>query len=182
MQLLHRRVAVPLLAAHDVALGELQVVENAVRVGPLAEQVIVLEEVVMAERRVGDDQRLHRGRVLLHDVADAGVGVDDDLVGEAAHAPAVTGFVLGEVLAERPMLVEQRHADRRIGVEHLLGGDDLDLVRVGVEAEFPGRDRLDRVVDALDGPEVPVGALEEEPLPGCDGGHGSTDLARSVLR
>jgi hypothetical protein len=70
--------------------------------------------------------------------------------------------VLGEVLAERPVLVEQRHADRRIRVEHLLGGDDLDLVRVDVEAELIDRDPLDRIIDATDGAEVPVRPLVEE--------------------
>ena len=41
-----------------------------------------------------------------------------------------------EMLAERPVLVEQRHADRGIGIQHLLGGDDLDLVGIDVEPEF----------------------------------------------
>ena len=153
-------MAVALLAARDVALGEVEVVEDALRVGPLAEQVVVLEEVVVAERGVRDHQRLHRRRVLLHDVGDARVGVDDDLVGEPHQAAAIAGLVLGEVLAERPVLVEQRHADRGVGVEHLLGGDDLDLVRVPGQAE---RARLDLagVVDAPDGVEVPVVAGEQ---------------------
>src|SRR6266849_2731813 len=37
------------------------------------------------------------------------------------------------MLAERPMLVEQRHAGRGICIQHLLGSDDLDLVRVDIE-------------------------------------------------
>jgi len=69
--------------------------------------------------------------------------------------------VLREVLAEGPVLVEQRHADRRVGVEHLLGGDDLDLVRVPGQAELRPRHGLAGVVDAPDGVEVPVVAGEE---------------------
>ena len=70
-------------------------------------------------------------------------------------------LVLGEVLAERPVLVEQRHAGRGIGVEHLLGGDDLDLVG----DRCRGRARLcaisaHRVVDALERVEVPVRAFD----------------------
>ena len=90
----------------------------------------------MAERRVRDHQRLHRRRILLHDVADARIGVDDDLIGEALHAGAIHRLVAGEVLAERPVLVEQRHADRGIGIQHLLGADHLDLVGIDVEAEL----------------------------------------------
>ena len=143
---LDRGRAVALLALRDVVSGEFQIVQDAVGVGPLLEQIVVLEEMVMAERRVRDHQRLHRHGVLLHDVADAGVGVDHDLIGEALHARAVHRLVAGEVLAERPVLVEQRHADRRIGVEHLLGADHLDLVRIDVEPQFVDRDLLDRVV------------------------------------
>ena len=163
-QAFHRRLAVALLAMRDVAAGELQIVEDAVGVGPLLEYIVVLEKVVVAECSVGDDQRLHRRRVLLHDVADAWIGVDHDLIGEALHAGAVHRLVAREVLAERPVLVEQRHADRGIGVEHLLGADDLDLVGIGIEAEFADRDLFDRIVHALDGAELPVRTLEQRAL------------------
>ena len=82
-QLLDRVHAVPLLAFGDVVLGVDQVVDDRRRVGPHAEQVVALEEAVVAVGGMRDDQRLHRHRVLLHQVADAGVGVDDDLVGQA---------------------------------------------------------------------------------------------------
>ena len=155
-------LAVALLASGDVVLGEFEIGEDAFGVRPDAEQVVVLEEVVVAEGGMGDDERLHRRRVLLHDVADAGIGVDDDLVGEGAQPLAVADLVLGEMLAERPMLVEQRHADRRIGVEHLLGRDDLDLVRIDVEAELVDGDTLDGVVDPSDRVEIPIGPLVEQ--------------------
>ncbi len=48
------------------------------------------------------------------------------------------GLMMCEMLAERPMLVEQRHAGRGICIQHLLGSDDLDLVRVDIE---PSSDR-----------------------------------------
>ena len=163
-QALDLRLAVALLALGDVVAGEFQVVEDAVGIGPLLEDVVVLEEVVVAECSVGDHQRLHRGRVLLHDVADAWIGVDHDLIREALHAGAVHRLVAGEVLAERPVLVEQRHADRGIGIEHLLGADDLDLVGIDVQPELVDRDLLDRVVHALDGAELPVRALEQRAL------------------
>ncbi len=60
---------------------------------------------------VRNHQGLHRHGVLLHDVADAGVGVDDELVGERAVALAVHGLIARKVLAERPVAVEHRHAD-----------------------------------------------------------------------
>ncbi len=78
---LDRRLAVSLLAIGDVALGEFEVVEDAPGIRPLLEQPVVLEEVVMPEGGMGDDQRLQGRGVLLHDIGEAGVGVDDDLIG-----------------------------------------------------------------------------------------------------
>ena len=155
-QALHGRLTVAFLAFHDIVAGEFQIVQDAVRVRPLLEQVVVLEEVVVTERRVRNHQRLHRRGVLFHDVADAGVGVDDDLVRQPLHARPVERLIASEVLAERPVLVEQRHADGGISVEHLLGADDLDLVRIGVETQLLLRDHLDRIVAALDRREFPV--------------------------
>ncbi len=137
---LHRALAVALLAFGDVALGEAQVVDDVVGLRPHLELVVVLEEVVVPVGRVRDHQRLHGHGVLLHDVADAGVGIDDQLVGEAAHAALVVGLVAGEALAERPVPVHQRHADRGVGIEHLLGGDHLDLVGIDVEAKLADGD------------------------------------------
>ena len=78
--------------------------------------------------------------------------------------------MVGEMLAERPMLVEQRHSDRRVGIEHLFGGDDLDLIGIDVEAEFAKRDLLAGVVHPLEDREVPVGALVQEFVACCSHG------------
>ena len=85
---------------------------------------------------MGDHQRLHRGAVFLHDIADAGIGVDDDLIGESLKPRAIDALILCETLAEGPVPVEKRHAGRGIGVEHLLGGDDLDLIGECVETQL----------------------------------------------
>ena len=116
---------------------------------------------VMSERRVRDDQRLHGRGVAFHDVGHAGIGIDDDLIGEAHETLAVNRIMRGEMFSERPMAIQQRHSGRRIGVEHLLCRDDLDLVRIDVEAEIIDRHCLDSVVDALDRREIPVRALEQ---------------------
>src|SRR5260370_906806 len=42
-----------------VALREIKVIENALGIRPLLEKVVLLEEMIVAERRVGDHQRLH---------------------------------------------------------------------------------------------------------------------------
>ena len=89
-----------------------------------------------------------------------GIGVDDDLVGEPLHAAPVRLLVADELLAVGPVRIADRQAGRRVGVEHLLGGDDLDLVRVGVEPELGG-DLGDRRVVALEQLEVPVGAVRD---------------------
>ncbi|MGY4497449.1 hypothetical protein ACVWYH_001376 [Bradyrhizobium sp. GM24.11] len=153
--------AVALLALHDVVLGEIQIVQDAFRIGPLLEQIIVLEEVVVAEGGVRDHQRLHRRRILLHEIGDAGRGIDHDLIGKAHQALAVGRLVIRKMLAERPVLVKQRHADGGIGIQHLLGGDDLDLVRVDVEAKILQRHFLAGIGDALQGVEIPIGAFEQ---------------------
>jgi hypothetical protein len=78
---LHGRMPVTLLAARDIALGKFEIIQDPIGVGPFLEQVVVLEEMVMAVSRMGDHEGLHRRRVLLHDIGDARVRVDDDLVG-----------------------------------------------------------------------------------------------------
>jgi hypothetical protein len=137
-QQLDRLLAVALLAFGDVVAREHQVVEDALGVGPGAEQVVALEEGVVAVGGVRDHQRLHGHGVLFHEVGDAGAGVDDDLVGQP-HLAALVALLGGkELLAVGPVVIAHRHADRGIGVHHLLGGDDLDLVGVGVEAVVGG--------------------------------------------
>ncbi len=147
--------AVALLAFGDVVLGVDEVVDDRRRVGPHAKQVVALEEAVVAVGGVGDDQGLHRQRVLLHQVGDAGVAVDDDLVGQPHVAALVVALGGDELLAVAPVAVVDRHADAGVGVHHLLGGDDLELVGVGVEPVALGGGADDLVV-ALDELEAPV--------------------------
>ena len=153
-----------------VVLGEIQIIENSVGIRPLLEQIIVLEEMVVTEGRVRDHQRLHGRGIFFHQIGNARRAVDHDLICEAHKPFAVERLVMREVLAERPMLVKQRHAGRGIGIQHLLRGDHLDLVRVGVEPEFGSRNLLARIVDALQLREVPLCSLKQ--ARGCRG-HGA---------
>lgn len=159
--------AVAVLAGHDVLAREDKIVQHAVGVGPLAEQVIALEERVVAVTGVGDHQRLHRHGVLFHEIGDARVGVDDDLVRQPLHAAAVELLVADEFLAVRPVRIADGQTGRRVGVQHLFRGDYLDLVRVGVQSVFGG-DLGDRVVIGLDQFEGPFGTLGDGP--GAAGG------------
>ncbi len=168
-RLLHCEPAMALLALRDIGLGEFEIVEDAVGVGPLLEQIVVLEEMIVPKRRMRDHQCLHRRGVFLHQVGNAGRRVDNDLVGETHQSPAVGRFVKREMLAERPVLVEQRHPDRGVGVKHLLGGNHLDLVGIDVEPELGQRDVLAGMVDALQRQEIPVRSLKQSS--GC---HGAT--------
>src|SRR5258705_7599297 len=79
---------------------------------------------------------------------------------EAHNAFAIERLMICEMLAERPMLVEQRHAGRGIGIQHLLCGDDLDLVRVDLEPQFRSRNLLAGIVDTLQLLELPVRSLK----------------------
>ena len=167
----HRGDAVLLLAAGDVPLGEIEIAQDRVGVGPLPEQIVVLEEMVVPEGRMRRHQGLQGHGVLFHQIDDAGVGIDDDLIGEAAAALAVVQFVMEEVLAEGPVAIHQRHADRGIGVEHLLGGDHLHLHRIDVEPQLLLRHRLDDVVGMRQGSEIPVRAGEQQVGSVCVPGH-----------
>ena len=155
--LLDRPDAVALLTLHHVAAREHQVVEDRIRIGPLAKEVVTLEERVVAVARMRDHQRLHRERIFLHEVRDAGIGVDDDLVGESLVALAIKRLVPDELLSVRPVRVGDRQPGRGIRIEHLLGRDDFDLIGVGVEPEF-ARARADRVVVAAEQIERPLRA------------------------
>ena len=126
--LFHRRGAMALLALDDIALGKIQIIKDRLGIGPLLEQIVVLEEMIVPEGGVRHHQGLHGHGVFFHVVAYAGVGIDYEFVCEAHVALAVQLLLADEVLAERPMLIHQRHADRRIGVQHLLGGNDIDLI------------------------------------------------------
>ena len=68
--------------------------------------------------------------------------------------------MIGEVLAETPMPVHQRQPGRGIGIEHLLGGDDLDLQRVDVEPHLVEGDALDRVMHLPRPPKSQFGPVK----------------------
>ena len=163
------RLAVFLLARHHVAAREHQVIDNRVRLGPLLKQVVALEERVVPETGVSDDQSLHRHRVLVHQIGDAGVRVDHDFVGERLITLAVGLLVADELLPVAPMRVADRKSDAGIGDEHLLGADDLDLVGIGVESVSGGA-LSDGPLVALDQTEIPFRADRDE-------AHGVNSLA-----
>src|SRR5258707_355752 len=64
--------AVTFLALRHVAFREVEIVENSLSIRPLLEEIVVLEEMVVTEGRVGDHQCLHRCRVFLHQIGDTG--------------------------------------------------------------------------------------------------------------
>src|ERR1700738_787100 len=133
---LDRLGPVSFLAFLDVIASKTQVIEDAVGVGPLSKQVIVLKKMIMAESGMRYYQRLHRHGIFFHDVADARIGVDDNLVREPLQPLAIKGCEIGKTLAETPMALQQSQDDRGVSIEHLLGGDHLDLNGIDVEAEL----------------------------------------------
>jgi hypothetical protein len=87
----------------------------------------------------------------------------------------------GKALAEGPVLVEQGHADGGIGIEHLLGGDHLDLVGIDVESQLADADGLDGIMNALDRPEIPIRSMEEQAVV-LDYAHGTLAPASASRR
>ena len=174
-------MAVAFLALGHIGLGEGQIVDDVVGLRPHLELVVVFEEVVVPVGGMRQHEGLHGHGVLLHDVADAGVGIDDQLVGKRAHAALVVGLVVGEALAERPVPVHQRHADRGVGIEHLLGRDNLDLVGIDVESELAQRDVAHRIIGLADQIEAPLRPIKQRAQRTCalgkllgGGSHGLT--------
>ena len=92
----------------------------------------------MAITGVGDHQSLHEHGVFFHEIGDAGIGIDDQLVSQPHLAPFVVFFDGQKLLAEGPVMVIDRQAATGISVHHLLGRDDLNLVGVGIEAKILG--------------------------------------------
>ena len=125
--LLDSLLAVAFLALGDVVPGKHQIIEDALGVGPGTEQVVALEERVVTVTGMRYHQCLHGHGVFFHEISDAGTRVDDDLVGQAHLTAPVTLLRGHELFAERPVMVAHRHAHRGIRVDHLLGGDHLDL-------------------------------------------------------
>src|SRR4029077_7902117 len=79
-------------------------------------------------------------------------------------ALAVGGLLIGELLAERPVLVEQGHADRAIGIHHLLGVDHFDLVGIDIEPKLGCCDFLAGIDNPLQRREIPLRALKQQPF------------------
>ena len=155
-QVFHRIDTVALLALHDVLLGEHQVINDRTGIGPGAKQVVALEETVMPIAGMGHYQRLHADGVFFHQVRDARVGVDHDLVGQA-HLAACVGLLGTEkVFPVGPMVIAQGHAHRGIGIHHLFSGDDFYLIGIGVQG-ITRRDTADFPVIGLDQFEGPLG-------------------------
>lgn len=92
------------LASRDIFLGEIQIREDAFGVRPLTEEIIVLEEMVVAEAGMRHHKRLHGHGVFFHEIGDAGIGIDHDLIGEALITALIELLVAREVLAEGPVL------------------------------------------------------------------------------
>src|SRR5205823_4813074 len=95
---LDRRCPMLFLASRDVALGEVHIAQYRAGIGPLPKEVVVLEEMVVAKGGVSDDQRLQSHGILFHEVDDAGIGIDHQLISEAATAFAVEVFLKEEAL------------------------------------------------------------------------------------
>ena len=166
----HRIKAITLFALAEVVAGKHQVINDGRGVGPGAEQIIALEKTVVAIGGVGNHQRLHGHRVFFHQIRNARIGVDHNLVSQAHLAALVAFFGGDKLLAKAPVVIVHRHADRRIGVHHLLGGDDFQLVGVDVQPIFAHG-------DVVNGPVVGFDQLESPFRAGGDrGGHDASSL------
>ena len=88
---LHGIQPVAFLTFRYVVTGKHQIIDDCAGIRPGAEQIIPFEERVVAIGRMSNHQRLHGQGVFLHQVGDAGIGVDHDLVGKA-HLPPLIPF------------------------------------------------------------------------------------------
>ena len=126
--------AVALFAVGDIFLRKQQIVDDRAGVGPAAEQVVIFEKRVVAVAGVRHHQRLHSHGVLFHQIGDTGIGVDHNLIRQSLLPVLITLLGFDELFAERPVSVVDWHTDAGVGVHHLLGGDDFNLMGIGVES------------------------------------------------
>ena len=159
--LFHGGNTVAHFAICDIVSCEYQVINDGRGISPGLEQVIVLEKRVVSVAGMSNHQGLHGDTVFFHQVSNAGVGVDDDLIGQPHLPSPIAAFHLHELLAEGPVVVTHRHAHRGVGVHHLLGGNDLDLIGVSIQAIFIVGDVGDSLVIACQQFEIPVGPFGE---------------------
>ena len=104
--------AIALLAIGDEALGKDQVVDDRVGMRPGAKKIISLEKRVVSVAGMRNHQCLHRQGVFFHEVGNARIGIDHDLVGQA-HVTAPIGLLGRQiVLAIGPVGIADRHAMR----------------------------------------------------------------------
>ncbi len=159
-QLLNLDHAIALFAIGDVVTGKNQVVNNGAGIGPTAEQVVIFEKGVVAVAGMGHHQRLHGNGVLLHQVSDTRVGVDHNLVGQPLLPVLIEPLGLDKLFTKRPVGIVNRHSDAGVGVHHLFGGDDFDLVGIGIKpVEFSYPIDLGQV--GIKQFECPVGSIAE---------------------
>ena len=125
--------AIALFALGDVLTGKDQIVDDRAGVGPAAKQIVIFKKRVMPVAGMGHHQRLHGDGVFLHQVGDTGVGVDDYLIRQTLLTVLIGLLGLNKFFAKRPVRIVDGHADAGVGVHHLLGSNDFDLVRVGVK-------------------------------------------------
>ena len=155
------RLPVLLLARHHIPACEHEVVEDGVRLGPLLKEIISLEERVVPEAGMCDHERLHGHGVLFHEIRDAGVRVDHDFVGERLIPLSIGLLVADELLAIAPVRIPDGQTGAGIGVDHLFGADDLDLVGIRVETVRGGA-FSDLPLVAGDQIEIPFRARGDE--------------------
>ncbi len=151
------RKTIALFALGNELLRIGQVVQDAIGPRPLSKQMIVLEKMVVAKRRVRDHQGLHRHRVFLHDVRNAGIGIDHQFVGQCLSTFAIEHFFAGKFLSKGPVRIHQRHADCRVRIEHLFAGNDLDLIAIDAQSKLAQRDLFNRIMSAAEKVKVPLG-------------------------
>ena len=123
--------AVFFLTIGNVVAGKNQVIDDRAGISPGFKQIVIFKEGIMPIASVSHHQRLHRDAVFLHQIRDAGVGIDNNFVSQ----PHLSTFIVllggNEFFAERPVMITNRHTNAGVGIHHLFSGDDLYLIRVG---------------------------------------------------
>ena len=145
-----------ILAVVADAIGaRLELADRLLGARRAAEREVVLEEVVVTVD-VGDRQDLQTKRVVAHQIREARVGIDHELVRQADDPVVVHGLGLLVALAVAPVGIVRGHAVIGGVPEHLPVIADLELLRIAGEPELldPLANRGVPVLEILD---VPVG-------------------------
>ena len=88
---LDRIDAIALFTVSDIIFCKHHIVDDGIGIGPGTKQIIALEKRIMTVSCMRNHQCLHGQRIFLHQIGNAGIGVNNNFIGQP-HLAALIAF------------------------------------------------------------------------------------------